>query len=63
MTAKHRRGGNRSPERAVNDAIGAVVPPERAVMPVPDFEAVDRLHGHSHKPERAWRSFACIDRA
>jgi hypothetical protein len=32
-------------------------------MLVPDFEAVARLHGHSHKPERAWRSFACIDRA
>jgi hypothetical protein len=34
-------------ERAVNDAIRAVAPPERAVMVVPD----------------AWGSFAGIDRA
>ena len=24
----------------------------------PDFEAIAGLAGHSHKPERAWRSFA-----
>jgi len=38
------------------------VPPERAVVLVPDFEAVAGLHGHGHKPERAWRRFAGIDR-
>lgn len=49
-------------ERAVNDAIRRMVPPERAVVLVPDFEAVAGLHGHGHKPERAWRRFAGIDR-
>jgi predicted ATP-dependent endonuclease of OLD family len=44
-------------ERAVNAAIAAVAPPERVVVLEPDFEAVAGLHGHSHKPERAWRSF------
>ncbi len=44
-------------ERAVNAAIAAVAPPERVVVLEPDFEAVAGLQGHSHKPERAWRSF------
>jgi hypothetical protein len=50
-------------ERAVNAAIAAIAGRERTVVLAPDFEAVAGLHGHSHKPEHAWRSFAGIDRA
>jgi hypothetical protein len=45
-------------ERAVNAEIARIAGPERTVILEPDFEAVAGLVGHSHKPERAWRSFA-----
>jgi hypothetical protein len=57
-------GGEPIPaERAVNAAIAAIAGPRRTIELAPDFEAVAGLHGHSHKPERAWRSFAGIDPA
>jgi predicted ATPase len=45
-------------ERAVNAEIARVAGPERTLVLEPDFEAVAGLEGRSHKPERAWRSFA-----
>jgi predicted ATP-dependent endonuclease of OLD family len=45
-------------ERAVNAEIAEIAGAERTVVLEPDFEAVAGLVGHSHKPERAWRSFA-----
>jgi hypothetical protein len=45
-------------EQAVNRAIREVVPADRRVVLVPDFEGVAGLQGHSRKPERAWRSFS-----
>jgi hypothetical protein len=50
-------------ERAVNDLIAAVAGPKRSVVLEPDFETVAGLHGHSHKPERAWRLFASLSPA
>ena len=50
-------------ERAVNAAIAAIAPAEQTIVLEPDFEAVAGLHGHRHKPEHAWRSFAGIGRA
>jgi hypothetical protein len=47
-------------ERALNDLIAEVAGRERTVVLEPDFEAVAGLRGHSHKPERAWRSFATL---
>jgi len=35
--------------------------PGHTVMLSPDFEAVARLHGHRHKPARAWQRFSTID--
>jgi hypothetical protein len=49
-------------ERAVNAEIARIAGPERTVVLEPDFEAVAGLVGHSHKPERAWRSFATGER-
>ena len=48
-------------ERAVNAAIASIAGPERTVVLTPDFEAAAGLHGHSHKPERAWQSFSAIE--
>ena len=45
-------------EIAVNEAIARVAGPGRTVELARDFEAVAQLHGHRHKPERAWRWFA-----
>jgi hypothetical protein len=50
-------------ERAVNTSIASIAGPERTVVLAPDFEAVAGLRGHSHKPERAWRSFSGIEPA
>jgi hypothetical protein len=47
-------------ERAVNAAIAAIARAEQTIVLEPDFEAIAGLHGHSHKPEHAWRSFAGI---
>ena len=49
-------------ERAVNTLIAQVAGPERTVVLEPDFEAVAGLVGRSHKPERAWRTFAVEQR-
>ena len=45
-------------ERAVNAAIASVAGPERTIVLEPDFEGVTGLVSRSHKPERAWRTFA-----
>lgn len=45
-------------ERAVNNAITDVAGPGRTIELAPDFEAIANLHGHRHKPERAWHWFA-----
>jgi hypothetical protein len=50
-------------ERAVNAAIAAVTAPEDLFVLERDFEAVAGLAGHSHKPERAWESFATLEQA
>ena len=41
--------------------IASIAGPERTVVLTPDFEAAAGLHGHSHKPERAWQSFSAIE--
>jgi predicted ATPase len=43
-----------SSEIAANEAIRRVAGPQRTIELARDFEAVARLHGHRHKPERAW---------
>lgn len=50
-------------ERAVNDLIAEVAGRDRTIVLEPDFEAVAGLVGESHKPERAWRSFAAGEQA
>ncbi len=45
-------------EIAANEAIARVAGRERTVELARDFEAVARLHGHRHKPERAAHWFA-----
>ena len=44
-------------ERAVNEAIDRIAGSRRTIELAPDFEAVAHLHGHRHKPERAWHWF------
>jgi hypothetical protein len=46
--------------RVLNAEIAEIVGGDRAVLLEPDFEAVARLRGHAHKPERAWRSFRSL---
>ena len=46
--------------RVLNAEIAEAVGTERAILLEPDFEAVARLRGHAHKPERAWRSFRSL---
>jgi predicted ATP-dependent endonuclease of OLD family len=48
-------------ERAVNEAIRRVAGPNRTIELAPDFEAIARLHGHRHKPERARAWFALAE--
>jgi hypothetical protein len=36
--------------------------PERTIVLEPDFEAVARIKGHSHKPHRAWQRFTSLSR-
>jgi predicted ATP-dependent endonuclease of OLD family len=50
-------------ERVVNALIAEIAGPERTIVLEPDFEAVAGLVGESHKPERAWRSFASGEQA
>jgi putative ATP-dependent endonuclease of the OLD family len=47
-------------ERALNEHIAEIAGRERTIVLEPDFEAVAGLRGHTHKPERAWRSFATL---
>jgi hypothetical protein len=47
-------------DRRVHEELRALAGPGRAVELAPDFEAVARLHGAGHKPERAWRRFATL---
>jgi hypothetical protein len=49
-------------EAVVNAEIAVVAGSDRTIVLEPDFEAVAGLAGHSHKPERAWRSFAAGER-
>jgi len=49
-------------DQTLNQAIRQLTGSDRTVVLDPDFEAVVRLHGGSHKPERAWRRFAAIER-
>jgi putative ATP-dependent endonuclease of the OLD family len=50
-------------ERAVNEAIERVAGRRRTIELARDFEAVARLHGHRHKPDRAWHWFALAESA
>lgn len=45
----------------LNAEIAELAGPGHTVMLSPDFEAVARLHGHRHKPARAWQRFSTID--
>ena len=49
-------------DQDLNEAIRRLAGSDRTVVLDPDFEAVARLHGGSHKPERAWRTFAAMKR-
>lgn len=49
-------------DQALNQEIRQLAGPDRTVVLDPDFEAVTRLRGSGHKPERAWRRFASIER-
>jgi len=49
-------------DEVLNEAIRALAGDGRTVVLTPDFEHVSRLRGGSHKPERAWRRFATIER-
>jgi len=48
-------------ELAVNRMIAATIGSDRTVELAPDFEHVAGLHGHRHKPERAWERFSAPD--
>ena len=55
----------RRPNRAMrelNAEIDRLTAPAGAIVLEPDFEAIAGLRGHSHKPERAWRTFRGLDR-
>ncbi len=47
-------------ERALNALIRKSAGPDRTVVLEPDFEGVAGLHGHKHKPERAWLRFRSL---
>jgi hypothetical protein len=46
----------------LNGAIRQIAGAAHTFVLVPDFERAAHLHGHRHKPERAWRRFAHIGR-
>ena len=58
--ARPRRRPSR-PKQGLNAEIARLAGPGRVVMLSPDFEAVARLHGQHHKPERAWKRFSTIE--
>jgi hypothetical protein len=45
----------------LNAEIVELAGPGRTVMLSPDFEAVAGLHGHRHKPARAWQRFSTVE--
>jgi hypothetical protein len=45
-------------ERRINAQLGALAGAGHTTMLAPDFEAVAGLHGHHHKPTRAWQRFS-----
>lgn len=49
-------------ERHLNASIEAVAGSEGRIELAPDFEGVAGLRGHRHKPARAWKSFARLER-
>jgi predicted ATPase len=46
--------------RALHDRIATIAGRAPMIELAPDFEAVARLRGSGHKPERAWRAFASL---
>lgn len=50
----------RKPGR-LNAELAELAGSGRTVMLAPDFEAVAGLHGHRHKPARAWQRFSSSD--
>ena len=48
-------------ERVLNAQIAEVAGQQRTVVLARDFEAVMGLHGHTHKPARAWERFSKIE--
>jgi hypothetical protein len=59
FVALHDRDGH---DQELNRQIRALAGPDRTVVLDRDFETVARLSGRSHKPERAWRHFAAVER-
>lgn len=49
-------------EQQLNDTIADVAGPDGRIELAPDFEGVAGLRGHRHKPARAWKSFANLER-
>jgi hypothetical protein len=58
--ARPRRKPGR-PVRGLNAEIAQLAGPDHTVMLSPDFEAVAHLHGHRHKPARAWQRFSAVE--
>jgi hypothetical protein len=46
--------------RGLNAEIAELAGPGHFLMLSPDFEAVAHLHGHRHKPARAWQRFSAV---
>jgi ABC-type cobalamin/Fe3+-siderophores transport system ATPase subunit len=68
LAAVHDRGAPRGSapilaEKQLNNLIRTTMGKERAIELTPDFEGIAGLHGHSHKPARAWRYFKSLSPA
>lgn len=48
-------------ERKLNAELAALAGAGHTTMLAPDFEAVAGLHGHHHKPTRAWQRFSTAE--
>ena len=48
-------------ERRLNAELAALAGAGHTAMLAPDFEAVAGLHGHHHKPTRAWQRFSAAE--
>lgn len=62
----HDRDANPGPRpppahRVLHEQFRALAGSQRTIELAPDFEAVARLRGSGHKPERAWRRFAQLN--